>query len=864
MKIINTTKNTIYADDIDQYFPYEEGKIEDIDPDLLKKSHALRGFILCGMFEVLEYDENERIENSLMYLKKNLPASPKEEVTEPVKLETCSNEIELKIHGIFWDASGYGKVNRNIAARLSEMGFKVKVDAKRSQNQLNEDELAPIVKLQKNQISKNHILIDSIVPSFAEISTGKHRILYSTIESYTVPKQFTDCCELYDEIWLTSDFSASILRKYTKKPIYVMTTGADPELYNEEGSRFDFRPNINSFVFISVFGWNYRKGYDVLLRSYFDEFSSDDDVSLLIMSRYQSGQTKFHRNKIKNDIDEIMKEFPNKDLPHVVRYSNTLAEKDMPKIYRSAHCFILPSRGEGGCTKSGTKIITDEGLCEIETIGCGTKILTHKGRWKQVTSTRNRYTEEPIYEISSTLNEDIISLTGEHPCLVLPRQMTMRADKKDKAKFIPENCEWLTPTEINIGDYLVMPLNFGQQNPNIFLMECDTTRYLNNVIIKNDKIYSKGRNRSGTEFQHPLSRPISTALPLHKDFLQFLGFYISEGCSKTSTGQITFSFHSSEIEYHDIVTNVLQKYFQLSAIVLSSTDDRKYRHVISCNNVLLNTMLANMCGRGSHNKHLPDFTWKMNNNQIKHLLYGVFCGDGSFYNPKSSPSLSLSTVSQQLADEVVLALRMVGISPCKQNKKRRGYVVSIKGNQLNELNEIKGACFSGDIKERSVRTTTHTYLPIKKITQKEFAGYVYNLEVQDDNSYTTNCFTVHNCLPPLEASLCGLPVIMTNCSGQQGYLRADNSYMIDIDRLMKVDRGQFNIHYWDGQKFPSLKSAEVHKQVKSTMRKVMENYDEAKKKNNNLQQLILQKFTWNNTANNIASRLKEIHTTLRG
>ncbi|MFH1753774.1 MAG: deaminase, partial [Candidatus Omnitrophota bacterium] len=37
------------------------------------------------------------------------------------------------------------------------------------------------------------------------------------------------------------------------------------------------------------------------------------------------------------------------------------------------------------------------------------------------------------------------------------------------------------------------------------------------------------------------------------------------------------------------------------------------------------------------------------------------------------------------------------------------------------------------------------FAPIRKITSKKYKGYVYNLSVEKDNSYTTKSFVVHNC-----------------------------------------------------------------------------------------------------------------------
>lgn len=369
MKIINRSQNTIYVEEIDFHIQYKNNEIDEIPSDLLKRSKALRGIILNDFIEIISINEAEKIETSVLYLK-NKTLKQHEKVTEcpkenkPQVVEKISNDIEVKIKGIFYDPSGYAKVNRNFAIKLSESGIKVKVDPKNSVNQLNSEELKPIVSLTKTAISKNHISIDSIIPSFAETSSGKYNILYTTIESYSVPKQFLECCQLYKEIWVTSPWAKSILEKYVKdKPIFVVPAGVDETLYNENGARFDFSGNAKSFIFISVFGWNYRKGYDVLLNAYFDEFDSNDDVSLLIVSRYQSGISRHHKNKIKDDIDKIMSNFPNKNMPHVVRYSKVIPEVDMPKIYRAANAFILTSRGEGS------------NLCGPEASLCGLPVI---------------------------------------------------------------------------------------------------------------------------------------------------------------------------------------------------------------------------------------------------------------------------------------------------------------------------------------------------------------------------------------------------------------------------------------------------------------------------------------------------------
>lgn len=386
MKVINNTKNTVWVEDVDFYLKYLNGEISDIDTDLLKRSRQLRSYIVkCPDIDIVEIDEEQQIEVSMRYLKEKQKSStpkkdkpkqpkpskkasnkvddpkpvsvkkpePKPEPEKPPKiadLQKVLSDVEVKLHGMFYDAGGYSKVNRNLALKLKESGCKVHVSAKKSTNHLNAEELKPIVELERTRLTRNHISIDSIIPSFSEMSGGRHKVLYTTVESYSVPDQFLQCCGSYNEVWVTSDWSKSILSKYIDRPVHSMPTGVDHELYTEHGPKFDFRPNIKGFVFISVFGWSYRKGYDVLLKSYLDEFSGNDDVSLLIVSRYQTGVSQFHKNKIRDDINKIIAQFPStKNLPHITRYGHIVPEKDMPMLYRASDCFILTSRGEGGC-----------------------------------------------------------------------------------------------------------------------------------------------------------------------------------------------------------------------------------------------------------------------------------------------------------------------------------------------------------------------------------------------------------------------------------------------------------------------------------------------------------------------------------
>jgi len=345
MKFINKTKNTIYLEDIDTTIHYKDNEPQEIDLDRVKKSFSFRSLVKNGNLEIVECD-NSLLEKSLLELQKKIKNCPEKlKITlSETKITPKNKNIEVKICGQFYAAGGYSKVNRNLALGLSRLGCNVNIDpVNKTFNNLTEEEIRSLNKINKS-VSKNAIVIDSIIPSFGNMSNGKYKILYTTIEAYSVPQQFVDVANSYNEVWVTSDFCKEILEKYkVSRPIYVIPDSIDTDIYKEDGPKFNFSPKLNNFVFLSVFGWNYRKGPDVLLKSYLQEFNKNDNVSLLIVSRVSHNENK--TKEIKNIIKEYSKNYSNP--PHISHCSSIIPEKNMPDLYRACNSFILCSRGEG-------------------------------------------------------------------------------------------------------------------------------------------------------------------------------------------------------------------------------------------------------------------------------------------------------------------------------------------------------------------------------------------------------------------------------------------------------------------------------------------------------------------------------------
>lgn len=345
MQFINITGNSIYLEDIDRNIVFEEGKVEYIGKDDLLKSKAFQKLCALGAFEIVSID-GSRIEKNLQSI------CPKKREIEndfnkEEELMPSGTEPEVSIRGHMYEAGGYAKVNRNMILNLARRGFKVATDpSSTKRNDLNELEVRTL-KSAESVVGRSAIRIDSIIPSFSAIRGGRnYKILYTTIEAASVPDRTVDICNEYNEVWVTSDFCKKVLvDSGLKRRIEVMPASVDTTLYHENHPPHEFTPKLKPFVFLSVFGWAHRKGYDALLKAYLQEFSASDPVSLLIVSRYQKSSKR--SCKIKDEISKFIDKYGGDSPPHIARCSRVIPEYEMPKIYRACDAFVLPSRGEG-------------------------------------------------------------------------------------------------------------------------------------------------------------------------------------------------------------------------------------------------------------------------------------------------------------------------------------------------------------------------------------------------------------------------------------------------------------------------------------------------------------------------------------
>eukprot|EP00930_Biecheleria_cincta_P071566 TRINITY_DN59054_c0_g1_i1.p1 TRINITY_DN59054_c0_g1~~TRINITY_DN59054_c0_g1_i1.p1 ORF type:complete len:448 (-),score=79.70 TRINITY_DN59054_c0_g1_i1:4-1347(-) len=183
-------------------------------------------------------------------------------------------------------------------------------------------------------------------PRRTQISIG--RTMYETDR---LPKEWVPRISAMDEVWVPSHFAIQqfVSSGVPREKIVVVPEPVDTELFDPSAHKpldFDI-DDSNLFRFLSVFKWEKRKGWDMLLKSYFEEFTKEDPVVLVVKTQAFHSGDDFHQKLEKHLSDARLATPAGREPARVKVLSEDLPLRELPRIYRGADAFVLPSRGEG-------------------------------------------------------------------------------------------------------------------------------------------------------------------------------------------------------------------------------------------------------------------------------------------------------------------------------------------------------------------------------------------------------------------------------------------------------------------------------------------------------------------------------------
>ena len=833
--------------------------------------------------------------------------------------------------GTYFDAGGYAAMNRNYVKRLIDRGWEVKIEAIRSPHEISQEEINYFSSLGRGP-EANWPIIDPVVearnpkakvPSppdsiriFAHLpitrlpkpARGK-RIIFTMMECEKVNENFihSRCNKYYEECWTPTQFNKKVFEeKGLNIPCKVSPIGIDP-YYSGDNVIEDINFNLKSygenapekpegFVFLSVFRWSYRKGYDVLIKSFLKEFKKSDNVSLVIVSRHaaMSHDPKF-RESVDFGIASEYQKYATADSPPIYWCGDVIPMDLMPSMYAMGDCFVSTSRGEGFCTLPDARIKTPEGVRRIKDIKKGDYVFSHKGFPEKVLNTFKREYDGKMVEISSYgRNNQKLTLTPNHRVFVLKygglykggvskiinkSKFNFNEDKLDyleknhrNMKYKNYNFQWIDASQIERGDMLFYPkLKYEEKKEFIDLESIEKIKNIFN--IRENRITSKIVNQTGECKGDGICSIDFKRIKITEEFMELAGYYISEGNS--SSNNLNFTFNKKETKYHNHVKSLM-----LDIMGLKCGKDQICKHKesynIVYNNVIIKEFFSGLFGAKARKKHLPNWAFSLDRKYLISLIKTLFRGDGNSINENTLEKSSYSTSSEELANNVFDILQRLGISSSikkrkHKNKKHYEYgnetysvVITNINDAINLLKNTENIILEvNKRKSHKIFLTDNEYqiLKVKEVKEISYSGTVYNLHVDKDNTYICENIAVHNCVPVIEASTMGLPIIAPNHTGFQDYLTNDNSNLFEVDEWVVCNSipewKQWITFEFSGQNFPKFGDSSVD-QVRSLMRDVKENPEKAAKKNSILQNVIQEKYSWDKCVDVVEDHLLKL------
>ena len=417
-----------------------------------------------------------------------------------------------------------------------------------------------------------------------------------------------------------------------------------------------------------------------------------------------------------------------------IRFLGLIPDGALTAFYNSLDLFVFPTFIEGyglPCLPPTESIITRSGLVDIGDIKVGDAVLTHKGRFRAVEAVHVKQYSGEIRQIKPWSLGFVVELTPEHPVLGFKRP---KKRFKQNRLWAEQQPLWLNARDIEVGDCVCLPIPSGWKSPDFFDM-----RFVDNKLLCDSSfVYYKMGYSSITKQRVRVKRSI----PLGRKLARLLGYYIAEGSvNKANASACEWSLGLEEDIYQEISKYCLELFGVQPQVTRLKTKIK-----VRTSTKVLAKFFSQWCGVGALNKRIP---WQFLYGDIKLLsevVDAIWRGDGH----KSSDGYIWSTSSKQLANDLVCALLRLGHKPRIQYQNRRanteykiGYSPTNHGN-YNHSN-------------KSWIANGYIYLLVKSVSTRTYSGLIHNLTVRDDNSYTTQSFSVHNCV---EAMACGKPVVV--------------------------------------------------------------------------------------------------------
>jgi len=399
-----------------------------------------------------------------------------------------------------------------------------------------------------------------------------------------------------------------------------------------------------------------------------------------------------------------------------------------------------------GCLTGDALVLTkDDGFKRLDEIKIGDSVFTHSGKSQKVKNTfKYNILNEKLLNIKTENSFDSITLTKDHKILgskvyethryKLPQKNNWSLPFKCKKYDFNPNPEWFTAEELTVGDMLFV-------------------KYPNRKIIDFEKIDLSefvDSNYKTTDDEIILINPLtknettrfSRYIEQDEDWFYFCGRWIGDGWYEHSEEEkkyrLGISFHSEDFNGINRICLYLEKLGLNPKITKHKDKNLIQVHIYNKIITKLFSCLFKDYKFSSSTKYIGKFKY-VKDSLLRQLLLGLKHSNGSNELSKKIKRENIDTTSYRLLldlRECLLYLKIpnyisrsapykIGNYNCKES-----YRIRFKGLELEKDKKHSNLEDGYFIKIKNISETTN--------------DFVYDLSIDDDSSYLTQNFVVHN------------------------------------------------------------------------------------------------------------------------
>lgn len=373
------------------------------------------------------------------------------------------------------------------------------------------------------------------------------------------------------------------------------------------------------------------------------------------------------------------------------------------------------------CFTKGHLVMTNKGYKNIEDIVEGDMVLTHKGRFKKVLKTMYKKTDN-LYKVKAMGISPYIECTGEHPFYVKNRKIKYKHRGYD---YIFSEPFWKCAKDLN-----------GTLIDNKDVDFIGTIHNLQDYSLPNWEgievtRWKKKQNLLCEKFED-------------NRFWYFVGRFLGDGWIRKKI----YSEPYKKDRYETIICcnyNELEDFKNKIGNLFNYVvcKDRTVAKLRITNKEL--TLFMEQFGRGAINKHFTDVIFNLPNKYLIEVLKGLMDSDGSGVNNDYTEG-QLTSISKQLVYGLGFILKRLEMPyTITYNERPKKYM--IEGREVNQHATYLIRFNKNKLKNNSFFDDNILWNPVREVKKVELNDLevVYNLEVEEDNSYTVDNIIVHNC-----------------------------------------------------------------------------------------------------------------------